>query len=119
MPAPNPQKRQPRDHQELPRNNIDSNCSKDLQPDAPKQIKTQTRPSLEKKPKRVPHKPINLRTKTHHQMYLGGHKSKNLSAALLFIEFSKAFDSIHRGKMKEILSVYGITKETVDAIMIL
>ena len=30
-------------------------------------------PSLEKKPKRVPHKPINLRTKTHHQMYLGGH----------------------------------------------
>ena len=63
MPAPNPQKRQPRDHQELPRNNIDSNCSKDLQPDAPKQNKTQTRPSLEKKPKRVPHKPINLRTK--------------------------------------------------------
>ena len=37
MLAPNPQKRQPRDHQELPRNNIDSNCSKDLQPDAPKQ----------------------------------------------------------------------------------
>ena len=48
-----------------------------------------------------------------------GIKSKNLLAALLFIEFSKAFDSIHRGKMKEILSVYVITKETEDAIMIL
>ena len=54
MPAPNPQKRQPRDHQELPRNNIDSNCSKDLQPDAPKQNKTQTRLSLEKKTKTGP-----------------------------------------------------------------
>ena len=35
MLAANPQKRQPRDHQELLRNNIDSNSSKDLQPDAP------------------------------------------------------------------------------------
>ena len=50
---------------------------------------------------------------------LEGIKSKNLLAALLFIEFSKAFDSIHRGKMKEILSVYVITKETEDAIIIL
>ena len=50
---------------------------------------------------------------------LEGIKSKNLLTALLLIDFSKAFDSIHRGKMKEILSVYGITKETVDAIMIL
>ena len=48
-----------------------------------------------------------------------GIKSKNLPATLLFIDFSKAFDSIHRGKMKEILSAYGIPKETVDAIMIM
>ena len=48
-----------------------------------------------------------------------GIKSKNLPATLLFIDFSKAFDSIHRGKMKEILSAYGILKETVDAIMIM
>ena len=27
-------------------------------------------PVLRKKPKQVPHKPINLRTNTHHQMYL-------------------------------------------------
>ena len=70
MPAPNPQKRQPHDHQELPQNNIDSNCSKDLQPDAPKKEKTNINPVLRKKPKQVPHKPINLRTNTHHQMYL-------------------------------------------------
>ena len=50
---------------------------------------------------------------------LEGIKSKNLPATLLFIDFSKAFDSIHRGKMKEILSAYGVPKETVDAIMIL
>ena len=50
---------------------------------------------------------------------LEGIKSKNLPATLLFIDFSKAFDSIHRGKMKEILSAYGVPKETVDAIIIL
>ena len=31
----------------------------------------------------------------------------------------KAFDSIHRGKMEQILLAYGIPKETVDAIMML
>ena len=50
---------------------------------------------------------------------LEGIKCKNLPAALLFIDFSKAFDSIHRGKMKEILIAYGIPKETVDAITML
>ena len=32
---------------------------------------------------------------------------------------SKAFDSINRGKIKEILIAYGIPKETGDAIMML
>ena len=50
---------------------------------------------------------------------LEGIKSKNLPAALLFINFSKAFDSIYRRKMKEMLSADVITKETVNAIMIL
>ena len=37
----------------------------------------------------------------------------------LFVDFTKAFDSIHRGKMEQILLAYGIPKETVAAIMIL
>ena len=48
-----------------------------------------------------------------------GVKSKNLPAILLFIDFSKAFDSIDRLKLKYILSAYGIPKETINAIMIL
>ena len=35
------------------------------------------------------------------------------------MDFSKAFDSIHLGKMEEILLAYGIPQETVSAIMIL
>ena len=48
-----------------------------------------------------------------------GVRSKNLPATLLFVDFAKAFDSIHRGKMKNILSAYGIPTEIVEAIMIL
>ena len=36
-----------------------------------------------------------------------------------FVDFTKAFDSIHRGKMEQILLAYGIPKETVAAITIL
>ena len=46
-------------------------------------------------------------------------KSKNLKAILLFIDFSKAFDSVHRGKLEEIMLAYGIPKEIVDAITML
>ena len=45
--------------------------------------------------------------------------AKNLEATILFVNFSKAFDSIHRGKMGQILLAYGLFKETVTAIMIL
>ena len=38
---------------------------------------------------------------------------------LLFVDFTKAFDSIHRGKMEQILLAYGLPKETVAAITIL
>ena len=48
-----------------------------------------------------------------------GVKSKNVPVILLFIDFSKAFDSIDRLKLKYILSAYGIPKETINAIMIL
>ena len=50
---------------------------------------------------------------------LEGVQAKNLQATLIFVDFTKAFDSIHRGKMEQILLAYGIPKETVAAITIL
>ena len=50
---------------------------------------------------------------------LEGARTKNLQATLLFVDFTKAFDSIHRGKMEQILLAYGLPKETVAAITIL
>ena len=44
---------------------------------------------------------------------------KNLQVKLIFVDFTKAFDSIHRWKMEQILLAYGIPKETVAAITIL
>ena len=44
---------------------------------------------------------------------------KNLQVTLLFVDFTEAFDSIHRGKMEQILLAYGLPKETVAAITIL
>ena len=84
MPAPNPQKRQPHDHQELPQNNIDSNCSKDLQPDAPKKEKTQHQPSLEKKTKTGSTQTDQPQDKYSPSDVSNGRlKSKNLPATLL------------------------------------
>ncbi len=50
---------------------------------------------------------------------LEGVRAKNLQATLIFVDFTKAFDSIHRGKMQHILLPYDLPKETVAAITIL
>ena len=50
---------------------------------------------------------------------LEGGRAKNLEATILFVDFTKAFDSIHKGKMEQILLTYGLPKETVAAITIL
>ena len=50
---------------------------------------------------------------------LEGVRVKNLQATILFVDFTKAFDSIHRGKTEQILFAYGLPKETVTAIMML
>ena len=38
---------------------------------------------------------------------------KNIEATRLFVDFSKAFDSIHQGKMDLIILEYSVPKETV------
>lgn len=43
-------------------------------------------------------------------------KKDNLTAVLCFIDFKKAFDSIHRGMMVKILKAYGIPPKLLRAI---
>lgn len=47
---------------------------------------------------------------------LEGARMKNLPAAMVFIDFKKAFDSIHRGTLMKILLSYGIPKQLVDLV---
>ena len=48
-----------------------------------------------------------------------GVRAKNLEATQLFVDFSKAFDFIHRGKMEQILLANELPKEIFAAIMML
>ena len=55
---------------------------------------------------------------TIHQILEGVH-TKKFKATILFVDFFKALDSIHRRKMEQILLTYGFPKETTTAIMML
>ena len=44
---------------------------------------------------------------------LEGVRAKSLQATTLFVDFIKAFDPIHKGKMEQILLAYGIAEETI------
>ena len=45
-----------------------------------------------------------------------GVRSHNLKAVITFVDFKKAFDSVHRGRMMNILKAYGIPDKLVNAI---
>ena len=49
---------------------------------------------------------------------LEGVRAKNPEETLLFVDFSKAFDSIHRAKMEQMLSVDDLPKENITAIIL-
>ena len=41
-------------------------------------------------------------------------KIHNKKAIIVFVDFKKAFDSIHRGKMMKIIRIYGVPKKLID-----
>ena len=43
-------------------------------------------------------------------------RSKNLEAVIVFIDFKKAFDSVHRVTMLKILKAYGIPDRLISAV---
>ena len=63
---------------------------------------------------------MNLRQKIQMRVQEEMYLSKNIYDYIheyLLVDFSKAFDTRHRGKMEQILLVYGLPKETIAAIM--
>ena len=50
---------------------------------------------------------------------LEGERIKNILATILFVDFTKAVDSIHREKMEQIFLAYGLPEETDAAIRML
>lgn len=48
-----------------------------------------------------------------------GIKAKKLTAVMTFVDFRKAFDSVHRGKLMKVLKAYGVPDEIIAAINVL
>ena len=55
---------------------------------------------------------------TVHQI-IEGVREKNLEATLLFVDYSKTFYCIYKGKMEQILMAHDLSDVTVSAIIML
>ena len=73
--------------------------------------------SLEKSKWLLKKSPTVYQILTIHQI-IKGVRAKNLEATLLFAGFFKAFDSIYKEKMEQILLTYGLPKETYHIMML-
>ena len=111
-------KRQSWISQELPRYNVYIHISQDIQ--------CSTRSCIEPKIENIVRKNQNgfLKYGSTSQILtirriLEGVYAKNQEATLFFVFFTKAFDSIHRGKMEQTRLAYGLPKETIPVIMML
>ena len=108
-------KRWPRNNQELPRYNPYIHSGQD-------QLHNRIKPKIEKiLGKNQKGFPGN-RSMTSQILTIRrtlGVRTKNLEATILVVDFSKAFDSIHRGKMTQIFLAYNLPGETVAALRML
>ena len=110
LPPPFPQKRWPQNTLELPRYNPYFHSTQDLQFSATLLRKNQNGFCRNRS--------TTSQILTIRRILEGVHP-KNFTVTLLFADFSKTFDSIHRGKMEQILLAYGHPKEIIAAIMML
>ena len=94
-----------------------SSCESLKQNDAV-QDKTAPRPSSATKPEWFQGREIYITTVQVLALrrLIEGVKQKNLTAVITFVEFKKAFDLIHRGKLMKILRAYGIPAKIVQSI---
>ena len=65
-----------------------------------------------------PNKSTSSHILTLHRI-IEGVKQNKLLEVITFVDFQKAFDSVHHAKMMKILSAYGIPDELVKAISLL
>ena len=84
----------------------------------PQLYQSSDRPKTAPQPEWVSQQQNNSGTDTCPQTYhiIEGVKANNLSAVITFIDFKKAFDTIHRGKMLRILKAYGLPPNILRAI---
>ena len=65
------------------------------------------------------HKIVTIKGDVVSEQIIEGVKQKQLPAVIIFVDFSKAFYSIDRSKMEQILETYGIPNEIIKPIMIM